>query len=190
MDKRILAVLIAAMAGTAYAQSSNTPSGYVSNSSGGTVTNSAGTQVRNSAATGSSTAAPVAQVAQTPNYASPRTAPAPAAGATAAATAAGPAPGYLQNSSGAPALNSANHCVHTSTWAPGLAAEPCDAVARASLAVPPVAAAAPAPEPAPEPNVIEKVTLNTDVLFAFNKAELLPGAKEKLDELAQKSKGA
>lgn len=192
MDKRILAVLIAAMAGTAYAQSSGTPGGYVSNSGGGTVTNSAGTQVTNSAAAGSTTTTTAVPVAQSSTYRSTGAAPAAAAGATDSTTGAGPAPGYLQNSAGSPALNSANHCVHTSTWAPGLAAEPCDAVPRASLPPTPVAAAAPAPapQPAPEPNVIEKVTLNTDVLFAFNKADLLPGGKEKLDQLANDAQGA
>jgi OOP family OmpA-OmpF porin len=38
--------------------------------------------------------------------------------------------------------------------------------------------------------VLEKITLATDVLFEFNKAELREGGKEKLDELAQKSQGA
>jgi OOP family OmpA-OmpF porin len=38
--------------------------------------------------------------------------------------------------------------------------------------------------------VLEKITLATDVLFEFNKAELRESGKEKLDELAQKSQGA
>ncbi|HET7197896.1 MAG TPA: hypothetical protein VFI86_04460, partial [Burkholderiales bacterium] len=42
-----------------------------------------------------------------------------------------PAPGYLVNSASAPALNSARHCVHTGSWSPSLAAEPCDVVPRA-----------------------------------------------------------
>ncbi len=132
MDKRILAVLIAAMTGTAYAQSDT-----------GTATSRA--------------------------------------------------PGYLQNSGGSPVVNSALHCVHTSTWNVALAAEPCDAVPHASVPAVPVAEApAPVAEAAPQtpPNIIEKVTLNTDVLFAFNKAELLPGGKDKLDQLAKDAQGA
>ena len=197
MDKRILAVLIAAMTGTAYAQSNGTASGYVSNSAGSPVLNSAGSRV----ATSATATAPSAQLAQSSTYgasSSSRAARSSAAGAT-TSTATGPAPGYLQNSGGSPVVNSAQHCVHTSTWSPALAAEPCDAVPRASVPAVPVAEApAPAPEPAPlaqaapetPPNVIEKVTLNTDVLFAFNKSELLPGGKDKLDELAKDSQGA
>jgi OOP family OmpA-OmpF porin len=88
--------------------------------------------------------------------------------------------------------------VHTGSWSPDKAAEPCDSVARASLPPAPVAQAPePAPAPlaqaapeTPAPPVLEKITLSTDVLFPFNKAELLPGGKDKLDELAQKSQGA
>lgn len=200
MDKRILAVLIAAMTGTAHAQSNGTANGYVTNSAGSPVTNSAGSRVANSAAAnGASATAATAQVAQSSTYGASgpsSSARSSAAGAT-ATTATGPAPGYLQNSAGSPVVNSAQHCVHTSTWNPALAAEPCDAVPRASVPAVPVAEApAPAPAPvaqaAPEtpPNVIEKVTLNTDVLFAFNKAELLPGGKEKLDQLAKDAQGA
>ena len=53
--------------------------------------------------------------------------------------------------------------------------------------------AAPAPivaAPPPPPVVIEKITLATDVLFAFNKADLLPGGQQKLDELAKSAQGA
>jgi OmpA-OmpF porin, OOP family len=73
-------------------------------------------------------------------------------------------------------------------------------VPRASMAVPPVAAApAPAPEPAPAPLaaapapapiVIEKVSLATDVLFEFNKAELRPSGTQRLDDLARSAQGA
>src|SRR5204863_4112977 len=76
---------------------------------------------------------------------------------------------------------------------------PCDAVPRAAVAPVPVAAA-PAPTPAPtpivaaapppQPVVIEKITLSTDVLFGFNKAELTPAGQQKLDELAKNAQGA
>jgi len=84
-------------------------------------------------------------------------------------------------------------------WSPDKAAAPCDAVARASvppapIAKAPEAAPAPAPlaaaAPAAAPVVIEKITLNTDVLFPFNSAELLPGGQTKLDELAKSAQGA
>ena len=198
MDKRILAVLIAAMAGTAYAQSNGAASGYVTNNAGDAVINSGGGRVASSASTdGAGATAARTQVAQSPAYDASRSMRSSAAGASATTT--GAAPGYLQNSSRSPVVNSAEHCVRTSTWDPTLAAEPCDAVPRASVPAVPVAEApAPAPEPAPlaqaapetPPNVIEKVTLNTDVLFAFNKSELLPGGKDKLDELAKDAQGA
>jgi uncharacterized membrane protein YgcG len=38
--------------------------------------------------------------------------------------------------------------------------------------------------------VIEKITLNTDVLFGFNKSELTPAGEQKLDELAKSAQGA
>jgi OOP family OmpA-OmpF porin len=85
--------------------------------------------------------------------------------------------------------------VHSGSWTPSKAAEPCDVVPRASAPAP-VVAAAPEPQPAPAPlaqaapPVIEKVTLSTDVLFQFNKAELLPGGRDKLDQLAKDAQGA
>ncbi|MFN2643370.1 MAG: OmpA family protein, partial [Burkholderiales bacterium] len=47
-----------------------------------------------------------------------------------------------------------------------------------------------APTPAPQPVVIEKITLSTDVLFGFNKAELTPAGQQKLDDLAKSAQGA
>lgn len=127
-------------------------------------------------------------------------APVAAAGATRAAPsdAVPPNTGYAISSDRAVVVDSARQCVRTSFWSPGAAAEPCDAVPRASTPAPVIAAApepppapAPAPEaPAPAPRVIEKVTLSTDVLFAFNQAELLSGGKDKLDQLAKDAQGA
>jgi OOP family OmpA-OmpF porin len=60
-------------------------------------------------------------------------------------------------------------------------------------------AAQPAPAPQPAPIVaapppprmlIQKVTLSTDLLFAFDKAQLREEGKEKLDELAAQAKDA
>jgi len=123
------------------------------------------------------------------------------------------APGYVTNQAGStPVTNAYGQCWKTGAWSPAVAREPCDAAPRAAAAVtpPPVAAApAPAPQPAqvtpaPQPAapltiaaepprpVIEKVTLNADVLFEFGKADLREAGKHNLDELAQriKSQGA
>jgi len=157
MEKRILAVLIAMLAGGAYAQSNYQTSSEVPKS---TATQPAGA---------------TAQIANPP-----------------------PAPGYVGTGAGVVATNPFGLCWHGGAdWSPEKAAAPCDVVPRASVPPAPIAKApepAPAPlaaaAPAPEPVVIEKISLSTDVLFAFNSADLLPGGKQKLDELAQNAKGA
>lgn len=157
MEKAILAVLIAALAGGAYAQSNYTTSNAVPKS----------------------------------------TAPQPA-GATARIGSPAPAPGYVGSGAGVVATSPFGLCWHGGAeWTPDKAAAPCDMTPTASAPVAPVAAApAPAPEPqalaATEPAapVIEKITLNTDVLFPFNSAELLPGGQTRLDQLAQDAQGA
>jgi len=111
-------------------------------------------------------------------------------------------PGYVTSSSGQVVLSGFGQCVRSQYWVPANAAEPCDRVARAELAPPPpvAAAPAPAPEPAPAPlalaqpepprPVIQKLTLSTDVLFDFGKAELKDSGKARLDQLASELKGA
>jgi OOP family OmpA-OmpF porin len=211
MDKRILAVLLAAFAGTAAAQ------GYVtSGASGNAVTNGFGDCWRPGMANGASSACPPSAAAgqtttvtttqrtQLAQASSPRrtSSAADAAGRTVALQNPPPAPGYVgTGAAGVVATSPYGLCWRAgSDWTPDKAAAPCDAVPRASLAVPPVAAApAPAPEPAPlavaptpapQPIVIEKVSLSTDVLFGFNKAELTPAGQQKLDELAKSAQGA
>jgi OOP family OmpA-OmpF porin len=117
------------------------------------------------------------------------------------------APGYVTNQAGStPVTNAFGQCWKTGSWSPAVAREPCDAAPRAAAAVtPPPVAAAPAPQPAPvtpapqpaapltiapEPPrpVIEKVTLNSDVLFEFGKADLRQAGRHELDELAQRIK--
>ena len=137
MEKRILALLIAALAGGAYAQSSNLSSNPP------------------------------------------------------------PSTGYVGSGAGVVATNPFGLCWRSGgEWSPDKAAAPCDAVPRASVPPAPIAkapepAAAPAPvaAAAPAPIVIEKITLSTDVLFEFNKADLLPGGQQKLDELAKNAQG-
>jgi len=155
MEKRILAVLIAAWVGAAFAQS-NADRNV-----------NAGRSAERATAT------------QTP-------------GATArAANPAPPSDGYVGSGAGVVATNPFGLCWRGGAeWSPDKAAMPCDAVPRAAVAPVPVAQAAPAPVvAAPPPRVIEKITLNTDVLFAFNKAELTSAGEQKLDELAQSAKG-
>ncbi len=122
-----------------------------------------------------------------------------AAALAALGTSAFAADGYVTQSSGAgPATTPFGLCVHSGTWTADKAVAPCDAVPRAAAApVPAPAPVAQEPEPAraPEPEslasnesprgpVLEKVSLSTDVLFDFGKAELKPEGKQKLDEFA------
>jgi OOP family OmpA-OmpF porin len=119
------------------------------------------------------------------------------AGLTGAAQAAG-APGYVTDSSGQAWTSPYGQCWKTSDWTPEKAAAPCDAVRRVEAPVPPpvaVAPAAPAPTPLvvappPRPPVIEQISLSSDVLFEFDKADLRPEGQKKLDEISDRLKGA
>jgi OOP family OmpA-OmpF porin len=110
-------------------------------------------------------------------------------------------PGYATSSDGRVVMSGFGQCVRSGFWTPANAAEPCDRVARAAVPPPPVAAApAPQPEPAPAPApvaapepprpVIQKLTLSTDVLFDFGKAELKDSGKTRLDQLVSEIKDA
>lgn len=152
-----------------------------------------------------------------PRAAAPASAAAGQTSATRPAT--GPLPGYAV-ASGQVVQNGFGQCVRAGHWTPANAAEPCDrvAVARVAAPPPPVVAQAPEPklEPAPAPQpapiaqpapqpapivqaapqpepprmVIQKVTLNADLLFEFDKAQLRESGKTKLDELAAAAKDA
>ena len=200
MDKRILAVLMAAFAGSAAAQGTVT-----GGASGVPVKNSFGDTWHSGMA---ATPAARAQVAQASAPAGATAAPrrtssaANAAGNNAALNNPPAPPGYVgTGNAGVVATTPFGLCVHAgSEWTPDKAAAPCDAVPRAAVAPAPIAAApAPAPEPQPQPLaaaptpapvVIEKVSLSTDVLFGFNKAQLTPAGEEKLDQLARDAQGA
>lgn len=120
------------------------------------------------------------------------------------AGAASAVPGYVTSVGETPVMSGSGLCWRTGEWSPDKARDPCDAVARAAapapVPVPPVVEAPPAaPAPAPiaaapieqpKPPVIQKLTLSTDVLFPFGKAELAPGGQAKLDELARTAQGA
>jgi OOP family OmpA-OmpF porin len=107
-------------------------------------------------------------------------------------------PGYVTDGSGNAVLSGSGSCWKTGDWSADKAREPCDAVPRAATPAPvtqaeraeppPPVAAAPVEEP--KPPVIQKLTLSTDVLFAFNQSELRPGGQQKLDELADRARGA
>lgn len=115
------------------------------------------------------------------------------------AGAAAAVPGYVTSvGESLPVTDASGNCWTTGDWTPDKAAAPCHAVPRAQAAPPPPVVQAP-PAPAPTPlapiaqapaPVIQRINLSTDVLFEFNKAELRPGAHQKLDELAQTMQGA
>ena len=129
-------------------------------------------------------------------------------GATGASSAAGTpqaTPGYVSSADGRVVLSGSGQCVRSGSWTAANAADPCERVARAELPPPPVVVAPPPEpklEPAPAPiaiapvvvepprPVIQKLTLSTDVLFDFGKAELKDSGKQRLDQLAGEIKGA
>lgn len=113
------------------------------------------------------------------------------------------APGYVTQPGGGPVTSQFGLCWHTGFWTPDMAAEPCDRVPRAAMAPVPVVAAPPpapaeppaaaAPAPAPlvaAPPPLEKVTLNSDVLFAFDKAELTDAGKAEIDKVVERVRDA
>jgi OOP family OmpA-OmpF porin len=115
-------------------------------------------------------------------------------------------PGYVSDSANTIWTSPYGLCWKTTDWTPEKAAVPCDAVRVvnapppppvAVAAPPPAPVAAPAPAPTPlvtappaPPPIIEQISLSSDVLFEFNKAELRPSGRQKLDEIADRLKGA
>jgi OOP family OmpA-OmpF porin len=116
-----------------------------------------------------------------------------------AGTASAGVPGYVANSTDQVWTSPYGLCWKTTDWTPEKAAAPCDAVPVAQVAPPPVAVAPPPPPvvaatplvtPAPPPPVIEQISLSSDVLFEFDKAELRAEGQKKLDEISDRLKGA
>jgi OOP family OmpA-OmpF porin len=115
-------------------------------------------------------------------------------------------PGYVSDNQNTIWTSPYGLCWKTTDWTPEKAAAPCDAVRVvqapppppvAVAAPPPVAAPAPTPAPTPlvtappaPPPIIEQISLSSDVLFEFDKAELRPSGQQKLDEIADRLKGA
>ena len=83
-------------------------------------------------------------------------------------------PGYWYDASGQVWKNPYGECWRTIEWSESNAIRECD----------PDLFAVQVEEPPPP--VYEKVTLGTDVLFAFDSAELKPTARDRLDGLVQK----
>lgn len=108
-------------------------------------------------------------------------------------------PGYLSKATDPNVVAKDNYgnCWKTSEWTPALAIVECDPhlvkkpePPRVSQVTPPPARA---PEPAPTPApalppkpVFEKVTLETEALFDFDKATLRPQGKDKLEDMVSK----
>ena len=113
--------------------------------------------------------------------------------------------GYVQNQDKPVKAQGYGTCVRTGYWTPSMATEECDPdllpkpapkpapapapAAPAPAPKPAPAAPAPAPKPAAAAPVIEKVTLQADALFDFDKAVVKPNARTKLDDLVTRMKG-
>ncbi|MGH8735880.1 MAG: OmpA family protein [Burkholderiales bacterium] len=93
--------------------------------------------------------------------------------------------------------DSAGLCWRSGAWTPAMATAECDPELVKKPAPKPMAApaptpapapmAAPAPTPAPVPVVApQKVDLKSDLLFNFNKSDLTPADRAKLDDLSGK----
>jgi len=204
--RRLAGAVIAALAaytGSALAQAP----GQVTSASGQTVVNAAG-EPWQSPFESASASQQVAQAGTTSGAQKRIDAPSARRNVPASASAPRDAfePGYVEQPDGTNWRNAAGECWRGAYWTPAMAAEPCDAVARASVPAP--VAVAPQPQPAPAPQaqpeptplvvvpaeprgpMIQKITLETDVLFGFDRAELRDEGKQKLDEIADGLKGA
>ncbi len=101
--------------------------------------------------------------------------------------------GYLQDTRGAIVKSPFGMCWRTGYWTPALAIAECDPdLVKAAAPAPAKAEPAPAPAPVPAPIVKpeqQKITLNADVLFDFDKSSLKPEGRTKLDEVVSQMKG-
>ncbi len=114
--------------------------------------------------------------------------------------------GYVQDTRGGFIKTASGLCIRTGYWTPAMANQECDpdllpkapppaapAAPRSAAPVAPVAPVAPAPAVAPRgasvAPVTEKVTLQADALFDFDKAIIRADASTKLDDLVGRLKG-
>lgn len=106
------------------------------------------------------------------------------------------------NATGIPWKNGTNQlCWRNATWTPATAHPDCDGAIKpppppppappvAPPPPPPAAAPVPPPPPPPPPApVSEKVTFAADAFFDFNKSDLKPEGRAKLDDLVSKMQG-
>ena len=111
-------------------------------------------------------------------------------------------PAYLKDSSGAAVLSNNGDCWHTGARTPRLATVVgCDGVLAKATPIPAPAPRAEAPPPAEPPPpplaqqepvkepISEKVTLDTDTFFDFDKAVLKEEGRARLNELATRLSG-
>jgi OOP family OmpA-OmpF porin len=98
--------------------------------------------------------------------------------------------GYLLDQRGLVVKSGFGLCWHTNYWTPALAIEECDPdlVKKPMAQTPaPQQLAAVAPPPAPKP-AAERVKLNADALFDFDKAVLRPAGRDALDAFYAKTR--
>lgn len=94
--------------------------------------------------------------------------------------------GYWRASDGALLLNGAGGCWRSGSWTPAQAVAECD-----PDLMPKTAAAVPPPVARAEPVVVgEKVTIDSHVLFDFDKSEIKPEGREALNEAVRKLNSA
>lgn len=104
--------------------------------------------------------------------------------------------GYLQDSRGNLVRNNYGQCWRTGYWTPALAIVECDPHLIKTAAAPePTPQPAPGPVPAPAPivagpeqPVFQKITLQAETLFNFDKAIVKPDNTKELDDVAAKMK--
>jgi OOP family OmpA-OmpF porin len=108
--------------------------------------------------------------------------------------------GYLQDTGGGAVLSTNGDCWHTGGWRPALATVVgCDGVLAKATAVTtpqviqpepaPVIAKTEAPPPRVMETVVEKITLDTDAYFDFDKSVLKKGGEDSLKLLANRLSG-
>lgn len=104
---------------------------------------------------------------------------------TGAAVAAGP-DGYLSDAAGSVVHNNYGECWHTAAWKVGDAIVGCDGKKEVVAAVAEVVTPEPVVVPEYTVEKMQRVTLDAETFFAFDKANLKPGAVDKLDVLIDK----